>query len=110
MKGLPPRAGLVLAYICASLRERGYAPSVREIAKHLGVTGLNGVVGHLRRLESKGYIVCSLMESRAIRVLRTDDGRPIVLGVSETERAIVLAAHRKHFPAVPPSVTASEVA
>ena len=40
--------------------DRGYPPTVREIASALGITP-NAVMGHLRALEKKGLITCDVM-------------------------------------------------
>lgn len=47
-----------------------YGPSVREIAKHMGINNVAGVVGHLKALERKGYIRRIPNVARGIEVLR----------------------------------------
>jgi repressor LexA len=51
------------------IRNRGYGPTVREIAAHFGISSPNGVVCHLRALEKKGFIVREANMSRAIRLV-----------------------------------------
>jgi len=46
----------VLEYIKKMLEERGIAPTIEEIARHLGVTSTATVHKHLRALERKGLI------------------------------------------------------
>jgi repressor LexA len=58
----PPRSTLtdrqrqVLDFIHRYLRRQGYAPSIREIGRALGIRSPNGVVCHLRVLAHKGLI------------------------------------------------------
>lgn len=56
----------VLAYIQSEIRERGYAPSVREIADAVGLRSTSTVHGHLMRLEKKGLLYRDAMKPRAI--------------------------------------------
>lgn len=69
---LAPRQRVVLAFIRSSVAERGYPPSVREIAAHLGAKSENAANDHLRALERKGYITRAPVVARGIRV--TDAG------------------------------------
>lgn len=57
----------VLAWIRAN--SRIYSPTVREIAKALGISSPNGVVCHLRALERKGVIRRAARSSRGIEVI-----------------------------------------
>ena len=50
----------------------GYAPSVRDIGKAVGLTSTSTVHGHLIRLEKKGFIKRGEGISRAIEVLDED--------------------------------------
>jgi len=67
MNKLTDRQRKVLEYICESIRERGYPPTLREIGLHLGIRSTNGVNDHLRALERKGYITREDMKSRTLR-------------------------------------------
>lgn len=58
---------MVLEYIHASIHERGYPPTLREIGNHMGIRSTNGVNDHLRALERKGYLTREDMKSRALR-------------------------------------------
>ena len=66
--GLTPRQKEVLEYIDANLREKGYPPSVREIASALGLTSPATVHNHLNTLEDKGYIKRDPTKPRAMEV------------------------------------------
>src|SRR5690606_24535762 len=72
MQGLTKRQEQTLDFIRASIRERGYPPTLREIGEHMGIRSTNGVNDHLRALERKGYLRREDMKSRAHRVV--EDG------------------------------------
>lgn len=65
---LAPRQRVVLAYIRSSVEERGYPPTVREIAAYLGAKSENGASDHLRALEKKGYLTRAEKVARGIRI------------------------------------------
>jgi repressor LexA len=65
---LTARQAEALAFIRANAGL--YGPSVREIAKHMGINNVTGVVGHLKALEKKGYIRRTPNVARGIEVLR----------------------------------------
>jgi repressor LexA len=67
MQGLTDRQSQVLEYIRASITDRGYPPTLREIGAHMGIRSTNGVNDHLRALERKGYLKREDMKSRALR-------------------------------------------
>ena len=46
----------ILHYIAATLRARGYPPSVREIALAVGLSSTSAVHHHLQMLERDGYL------------------------------------------------------
>jgi repressor LexA len=54
---LTKRQEEVYCLIREKIRERGYGPTVREIAAHFDIRSPNGVVCHLKALEKKGLIV-----------------------------------------------------
>lgn len=53
---LTPRQQQVLDIVTASLRHTSVFPSLRDIARQLGVKSPSGVAGHLKALASKGYL------------------------------------------------------
>ena len=59
----------VLKLLAHFIRERGYAPSYRELAKRGGYRNVGAVVGHLRNLERHGYIVRAAGVARSLRVV-----------------------------------------
>ena len=65
---LTDRQAEVLAFVEANI---GYfGPTVREIARHMNIRNVTGVVGHLAALERKGYIRRTPNVARGIEVLR----------------------------------------
>jgi len=72
MSKLPPRQQQVYNFICDYLDSHGYAPTLKEIAAHLKISGNLGVLRHLEALEKKGYLQRSGGKSRGIVL----SGRP----------------------------------
>ncbi|MFN8015627.1 MAG: transcriptional repressor LexA [Acidimicrobiia bacterium] len=87
--GLTPRQKEVLEYIDENLRDKGYPPSVREIATALGLTSPATVHNHLNTLEDKGYIKRDPTKPRAMEVLYESSSGAV------TERRPV-----KHIPLI----------
>jgi len=66
---LSERQQRILEFIQQSLEERGYPPSVREIARAVGLKSPASVHTQLDRLEKQGLIRRGRMTSRALEVL-----------------------------------------
>jgi repressor LexA len=62
-----------LEYINASIQERGYPPTIREIGKQMGIRSTNGVNDHLKALERKGVLTRDDLKSRALRPVGQND-------------------------------------
>ena len=75
MQKLTDRQRAVLDFISASIMERGYPPTLREIGNHLGIKSTNGVNDHLRALERKGYLTREDMKSRTLRLVKMPERR-----------------------------------
>src|SRR5579862_728739 len=58
----------ILESIAASLRDRGYPPSVREIGEAVGLTSSSTVHAHLAVLQREGYLRRDPTKPRAIEV------------------------------------------
>ena len=56
MEQLTRRQAQVLEYITNYSQEHGCAPSLREIARRLGVSSIGSLHKHLVHLERKGFI------------------------------------------------------
>lgn len=68
-KKITARQDTVLSFIRESIEERGYPPTIREIAAHLKITSLKAVDRHLTALEKKGRIKRTGGISRAIELI-----------------------------------------
>jgi len=67
--GLTVRQMELLIFIKACIRDEGFAPSIREMVAHLGVSGTNAITDHLGALVRKGYLYRAPGKARAMRVL-----------------------------------------
>jgi len=61
----------IIDYIAATLRARGYPPSVREIAIAVDLASTSAVHHHLSALEKDGYLERGATRSRALRLTPT---------------------------------------
>jgi repressor LexA len=73
---LGPRQKKILDYILGTVEERGYPPSVREIADAVGLASPSTVHAHLEALQRKGYIRKDATKPRAIEVSYARDIGP----------------------------------
>lgn len=64
---------MILDYIKDQVKEKGYPPSVREIAEAVGLASSSTVHGHLARIESKGFIRRDPTKPRAIEILGEEE-------------------------------------
>ncbi|APC48542.1 transcriptional repressor LexA [Virgibacillus halodenitrificans] len=69
MTKLSNRQQMILDFIKEEVTNKGYPPSVREIAVAVGLASSSTVHGHLARLESKGFIRRDPTKPRAIEIL-----------------------------------------
>src|SRR5258708_32373659 len=60
------RAERILAYIRETIDDRGYPPSVREIAEAVGLASTSAVHHHLTKLEKDGRLTQGATRSRAL--------------------------------------------
>src|SRR2546427_12435002 len=81
-KTLPPRQKSLLTYLKTFLAERGYVPTLAEMARALGDSSLQAVKEHLTALERKGYLRRHPGQPRAIELLcaRAEDAGIPILG------------------------------
>ena len=68
MRGLTARQRQILEFIEFYARDRGYPPSVREIADAVGLSSTATVHTHLASLQNKGYLHRDPTKPRAIEV------------------------------------------
>src|SRR6187549_2669895 len=64
---LTQRQREILDFISASIVERGFPPTLREIGEHFSIKSTNGVNDHLKALEKKGHLRREDLKSRAMR-------------------------------------------
>lgn len=73
MQKLSKRQQMIYDFIRSEVEMKGYPPSVREIAKAVGLASSSTVHGHLERIENKGYIRRDPTKPRAIEILELSD-------------------------------------
>jgi repressor LexA len=69
---LTQRQREILEFISASIVERGFPPTLREIGEHFHIRSTNGVNDHLKALEKKGHLRREDLKSRAMRPVLPD--------------------------------------
>ncbi|WP_067728915.1 transcriptional repressor LexA [Oceanobacillus damuensis] len=72
MTKLSKRQQMILDFIKSEVKQKGYPPSVREIAVAVGLASSSTVHGHLERIESKGFIRRDPTKPRAIEIIDLD--------------------------------------
>lgn len=72
---LNKREKAILKFIEKQIAEVGYAPSVREIGKSVGLKSTATVHGYLAKLEQKGYIKKENQKGRTLRLLKGGEGK-----------------------------------
>lgn len=68
----------ILDFISASIVERGFPPTLREIGEHFNIRSTNGVNDHLKALEKKGHLRRENLKSRAMRPVLPDGSGEVV--------------------------------
>lgn len=71
------REKAILKFIQKEMEENGYAPSVREIGKAVGLKSTATVHGYLAKLAEKGYIKKEEQKGRTLRLLKGGNGEDI---------------------------------
>jgi len=77
-EALTQRQREILEFISASIVERGFPPTLREIGEHFNIKSTNGVNDHLKALEKKGHLRREDLKSRAMRPVLPDGSGEIV--------------------------------
>src|SRR5688572_7744575 len=75
---LTQRQREILDFISASIMERGFPPTLREIGEHFNIRSTNGVNDHLKALEKKGHLRREDLKSRAMRPVLPDGTGEVV--------------------------------
>jgi repressor LexA len=63
---LTERQEEILRYIARHIDLNGFQPSIRELGERFRIRSPNGVVGHLKAMERKGYLSLNSMTARGI--------------------------------------------
>jgi repressor LexA len=71
------RADRILSFIRETVGERGYPPSVREIAEAVGLASTSAVHHHLTKLEKDGRLNKEATRSRALSLPGMNGGRVV---------------------------------
>jgi len=69
-KKITPRQKEILKYIHKTIKQHGFAPSIREIGTAVGLTSSSTVHSHLNKLEINGFIKRHPSKPRTIEVSR----------------------------------------
>lgn len=77
-EALTQRQREILDFISASIMERGFPPTLREIGEHFQIRSTNGVNDHLKALEKKGHLRREDLKSRAMRPVLPDGSGELV--------------------------------
>lgn len=77
-EALTQRQREILDFITASIMERGFPPTLREIGEHFKIRSTNGVNDHLKALEKKGHLRREDLKSRAMRPVLPDGSGEVV--------------------------------
>ena len=72
---LTARQKQILRYITKQIDKNGYAPSVREIGKAVGLSSTATVHSYLKQLEAMKYIKKENQKGRTLRILKKEDDR-----------------------------------
>ncbi|MEZ5524195.1 MAG: transcriptional repressor LexA [Pseudomonadales bacterium] len=106
---LTARQQEVLDCIRNAIRETGFPPTRKDIAKELGFRSANAAEDHLKALARKGVIEIVSGTSRGIRLLNEEeepqDGLPIV-GRVAAGSPILAEQHIERYAEVPPHMFA----
>ena len=86
----------IVDFIASTVRQRGYPPSVREIAKAVDLASTSAVHHHLQALEREGLLERGASHSRAIRVMPSAAMRSGMPGAVMTQ----VASDSRLFPII----------
>ncbi|KIV50611.1 XRE family transcriptional regulator [Aneurinibacillus migulanus] len=104
MKKLSAKQMKILNFIKKEVKEKGYPPSVREIAKAVGLASSSTAHGYLNRLEKRGLIRRDPTKPRAIEI--SDDNRAGNAPLTEAVKTVTVPVIGKVTAGIP--ITAVE--
>lgn len=82
LENISARQEKILKFINKKIKESGYPPSVREIAKAVNLSSSATVHSHLKKLEEKGYLKRNPSKPRAISLLSHKGDGSIDTGIN----------------------------
>lgn len=90
-------------YIEAFTREQGYAPSLEEIAQHVGFSSVSNAHQHVGALIRRGYLRRDPNRSRSLEVVRHPEaaGELPMLGYVAAGEPIEVVEHHEPFSICP---------
>lgn len=97
-KALTARQREVFEFIKRTIKAKGYCPTVREIGDAVSINSPNGVIGHLRALIKKGYIVRQSHMARSIQLANQKETDSLIKGAGIENNQFIPA--EKSVPAV----------
>lgn len=105
---LTERQRQILQVVVSSVRERGYPPSIREIAQQVGLASPSSVAHQLGSLEKKGLLRRDANRPRAIDVVGHQNVREVpVLGRIAAGAPVLAEQHVESSMALPAELTGS---
>jgi len=81
-KILTNRQASVLSFIKEFARDHGYPPTIPEIQEEFNIKSPNGVNNHIKALIRKGYLKRDSSRARALDIIGSRDGIPIIGSVA----------------------------
>ncbi len=88
-KKISSRQEKILEFINKKIKEEGYPPSVREIAKAVKLSSSATVHSHLKKLEGLGYLKRDASKPRALSVISSHEEDPEDMGRSANNLVFV---------------------
>jgi len=88
-KKLSSRQEKILEFINKKIKDEGYPPSVREIAKAVSLSSSATVHSHLKKLEEMGYLKRDASKPRALSVTHSEEIDSTDTGKSANEMVFV---------------------
>ena len=87
--GLNNRERAILKFIEKEIKLKGFAPSVREIGKAVGLSSTATVQGYLKSLEERGFLKKESQKGRTLRLLKNYKGDNVIAdmkGITPTKQ------------------------
>lgn len=87
--GLNKRERAILKFVEKEIILKGFAPSVREIGRAVGLSSTATVQGYLKSLEERGFLKKESQKGRTLRLLKNYKGDNVIAdqqGISETKQ------------------------